>query len=498
MFRHDSSRGRGTSHVFGAVFAIAIVGLATFVALEFGGLEVDAERSTHIVLAAPPQLPEPEVEPFSELERADLIEMADVMMRRISKGELEVFRRTFWVERFVDRCLGGLELGAKEREAFESGVREVVFNSDFLARSWSNWEFEFLRYDEVQGHPRLFFRVIGSDVGLNYLVWHAAKDDTGRLRFYDYYSFAAGETLSSIGRRFAMLSLASRDASFADQLRGTDRDLYTHMLTIRRMGQAVAEARYEDAIAAYQSLPESLRHDKSVLLVYLRALANADLTDSYLVIVERYRRLYPDDESLPLLLIDYYATKGDTNRVLDEVDRLETRVGGDPYLDSLRAHTCIVAHQFDRAESFVRRAIRLNPNQELTYWTFVNLGLESGRYALVSEALRMLETRFRIVFEYENLASDSLYIEFAESPEGRAFLFEDSVRRVAEAHEMETKTAPSPPVKPDSAPLLDDGLEESSEKSSEQDPRSGPSLSRSLRGTTEEEEAAAASATAVS
>ena len=110
----------------------------------------------------------------------------------------------------------------------------------------------------------------------------------------------------------------------------------------------------------------------------------------------------------------------------------------------------------------------------------------------------MLATRFRIVFEYEDLASDALYSEYAESPEGRAFSFDDPARRAAEAREMETKTEPSPPVKPGSAPFLDDWLEESSEESPEEDPRSGPSGGRSLSGATEEEKAATASTAAVS
>ena len=64
--------------------------------------------------------------------------------------------------------------------------------------------------------------------------------------------------------------------------------------------------------------------------------------------------LYPTDPGLDLLSITYYTDKKDFARARECVDRLETAVGGDPYLDVTRAAINRAAGKYEEARRLAR------------------------------------------------------------------------------------------------------------------------------------------------
>ena len=65
--------------------------------------------------------------------------------------------------------------------------------------------------------------------------------------------------------------------------------------------------------------------------------------------LEDFRKYYSQDPCLDLLLIDYYTLKKDYAQAIPCVDRLDKSVGGDPYLNVLRAASTSAAGHLNEA-----------------------------------------------------------------------------------------------------------------------------------------------------
>ncbi len=53
--------------------------------------------------------------------------------------------------------------------------------------------------------------------------------------------------------------------------------------------------------------------------------------------IRAYRKAYPDERNLDLVMIDAYSAHKLFDRVLASIDGLDRTLGGDPYLDTMRS-----------------------------------------------------------------------------------------------------------------------------------------------------------------
>ncbi len=90
----------------------------------------------------------------------------------------------------------------------------------------------------------------------------------------------------------------------------------------------INQGKNPEALAQLKGLlrPETKKR-KSILLLRLRA-AQASDEKEYAEVLEDFRKLYPNDACLDLLLIDYYTLKKDFPRALESIDRLDRGLWG--------------------------------------------------------------------------------------------------------------------------------------------------------------------------
>jgi hypothetical protein len=141
-------------------------------------------------------------------------------------------------------------------------------------------------------------------------------------------------------------------------------------------------------------------------------------------LISAFERDFPDDPSLLLLVIDGYALKKDGPKLLAAIDRLDRKVGGDPYLELHRAGAYTLdptPANLAKAEQAARSVVTQMPDLQEAWWTLVTVQLQRGDHAGVVPTLDAMKERFSLTFSRDAMATQPIYEAFLRSPEFEAW-----------------------------------------------------------------------------
>jgi hypothetical protein len=322
----------------------------------------------------------------------------------------------------MDRVTNSLGIPTKEEAEFRSGVLTGIRSADgfggaIVRELQAGGSYQFLRLKEIDGQKSALFRLIGSS-GVNYHEFPLAKVD-GRVMATDIYVFLSGERLSETLRRSALPLAQEASKTWLEKLTTTESEYVKHYDRYSTMNDAIRAGRFADALGIYASLPPALRQDKSVLMSRYRAAASVG--DQELVeVIEDFRRFHPEDVCLDFLLIDYYIAKKDVDQALASIGRLDDAVGGDPFLDSLRAEVIYSNGQAAEAIALAEKAISGAPELINVYLVMAGLAIKEKDHARTLATLKQIEEKFN--FQFNDLSQVPDYADFVRSEQGREWL----------------------------------------------------------------------------
>lgn len=283
--------------------------------------------------------------------------------------------------------------------------------------------YSFLGLREREGKPHLLFRML-SDGALNYHELEVVRDKRDRVRVNDAFIYLSGEYYSATSRRVYVRAAAEQNRGILSSLMGEDSEFFESVDIIDRFHDLAGQGKFKEALAEYDKLPESVA--KSRFMQQSRIVVAQEVSEEiYLATLEEYLTLFPKDAGLSLLMIDAHMYREEFAESLKAVDKLDRSVGGDPYLDCLRANILLASGEVDDAFAKARRACSSQPGLEDTWWTLVGMGLMAERWAAVAEGLEGLEANFEM--ELNDLATVEEFAGFAASEEGKAWIAKRAV-----------------------------------------------------------------------
>jgi hypothetical protein len=191
--------------------------------------------------------------------------------------------------------------------------------------------------------------------------------------------------------------------------------------------QAVATARasgdWNAVRDAVRAMPPKVRASRIFRLAELQAAMQLQ-DPAYLELVTSFEHDFPDDPALLLLVIDGYAMKKDGPKLLAAIDRLDRKVGGDPYLELHRAGAYTLdptPGNLAKAEQSARAFIAAMPEVQNGWWTLATVQLQRGDLAGVVPTLDAIKQRFAVTFSRDAMAAQPIYEAFLRSPEFEAW-----------------------------------------------------------------------------
>ncbi|HVG23407.1 MAG TPA: hypothetical protein VND45_04575 [Thermoanaerobaculia bacterium] len=275
-----------------------------------------------------------------------------------------------------------------------------------------------LRIRTVNGERRALVRLLLPDGSLNYHEMPLVRDSSGFIRARDIYVYATGEYLSDTLRRLYIIAVAT-NPNFLQRLSGKKNAFLEVAPRAKEMMEKVHAGDGEAALKIYNDMPPNIRRDKALMLAYVMATSKTGDDKLYAHALDELRAAYPNDRGMEMLFIDSHLLAGRHDEAMRSVDRVEEAVGGDPYLDTLRAGIRLQQGNLIEAERYAARACERDPKLEDGWWSRVNVTLKRKDFAETARLLRHLRDDLDV--EVADLRDYPDYAEFVRSPEYREF-----------------------------------------------------------------------------
>ena len=359
------------------------------------------------------------VQALPPVEEEKAIKFANSLIAAIQAGE-GTQQLLDWTA-LIDRSAAGLNVPVAMKTGFRLGVQKSAGAPEGLfgqirKQIERGGSYKFIRvFADAEG-TRVKIRLLPATGGVNFHDF-LIQEVRGQVVAVDFKIAMAGEDFSQIMRRFLIPMVAQQNRGFLDRLTGKESALIKHLVDLQAITQAVQEGHPEKVAGIVAKLPEEVRNEKLCLLQELQAaqaLADDDQMES---IIERYRRLYPDDPAVDMLSIDYFALKKNVAQALRSAERFTQTMGEEAYMLTMIADLQWQLGKLKQARASVDKAIEREPDYLNAHWTLVAIALSQQDHTTVLETLQRLTKEFAVQLDPQSMRDSPTYAEFVKSPE---------------------------------------------------------------------------------
>lgn len=208
-------------------------------------------------------------------------------------------------------------------------------------------------YHLVRGYVKdeemhLLFRAFG-DGGLNYHDITLVKV-RGEIKAVDIFSYELGEPYTTL---------------FSASLEDKEPENQHVSLTAKQkyLGQFESGLKlrnYSSARSAFEKLDENTQNDKHILLQYIQVCEHLDLK-AYKKALDHYVALFPEEPTPYLLMTSIYAGTKEYDQYISAIDRLDTLLSIDPFLNYFRGNVEMKVGNILQALDFYQHAFEFDP-----------------------------------------------------------------------------------------------------------------------------------------
>jgi hypothetical protein len=340
----------------------------------------------------------------------------------ISAADAEVFARAFAaaisgcdpeaVNAMLDLEELGERVAAGRRLPVTREQATAKLAATLCAKLGDEVHYQLLRLRIVDGQHRPLFRLLDdADDGVNYHELALAKGADGVIRAVDIYVYVTGEYLSeSLGAVYEGLMVsAEQGSSFAGM-----------GATMKQARELVAAGRHDEARAALAALPAALRATKALRAIEVQ-ISSDQAEATYLAAIDAYRRDFPDDPSVELLLMDAFVLRQDYRRALQSIDVLDRLVGGDPYLEALRSLLHVELGDLAGAAELAASAITREPELYMGWAALLLTRIHAGDIAGAIATMDEVWARFGVALDEATMRADPSFAGLLASAEYAAW-----------------------------------------------------------------------------
>lgn len=355
-----------------------------------------------------------------QIAEKDAIEWANRLIDVIQKDE-DATSLFSW-DAMTARTLKGLDVSDKTRAASQNGVRVSVVSPD---RGYLG----LIRNQHLDGRPYKYMRVYqdreGTRVKLRLLLpdGNAQFDDylltqeAGRVVAIDIKTVASGDDFSQTSRRNLLPLLVRDNAGLRNTLTENELLFLDHSAELKAMSQAILDKKFEQVASLAAKLPAAIRNEKQSVILELAAAQFLSDEETQREIIERFRRLEPDNPAIDLNSIEFFSLSGDFEKALACAERFRNSNGEEAFILMEMAYLQAAAERLDEALKSAEKAIELEPDCVDTYWMLITVAGFRKDHATINKTLQKLVTDFGIELTPQEIEEDEFYEEFIKSPE---------------------------------------------------------------------------------
>ena len=351
--------------------------------------------------------------------------VADAMNRAIKSGDPDAFDRIIDWNAIDQAGTTGFKISEKVRKEFIQGLgkgrsgsnRMSVTIIDLVQKGGS---YTLLRTLPKKNGRSLLFRILYPSGGITYQEYILARTADGKVKPVDIYMYSTGEYLSDMYRRGFSQVVASQPMNQQNRGTAAEKAVVTGFKKLAEMAVAFRDGKSDEVLKLFDEMSPEMKKDKMVLMFRVQAAKKLGDDREYDKAIADYRKENANDESINLLSIDYYRLKERYKESIACIDRLNLTVGGDPYLENMRADIDIENNDYVSARADVNKALKGDPNLVVAHWNLVEISLAEKKYDETLQTLRLLRDKFQA--NLGDLPDDPAYAGFIKSPQYKKLL----------------------------------------------------------------------------
>lgn len=335
---------------------------------------------------------------------AEALNMAHAIEKSVKNKDAAALSDIFDLTALTDRIKAkSLEI-AKAPTAFFDGFKSTFTMNTFGTQMISNLQdgsYELLRTYETDNKRHLLFRAFGKS-GLNYHDYTLIKKNN-TVKASDVYVYITAEEMSTTLADLIDVSLAGSNNTdvMSDELK-----------TLLKLKTLKQKNDLDGIINLYESLDNDYKKNRGFQVIYISACQKKD-QEKYKEALESYAALYPNATNSYFLLLDLYFLNKQYDKAHSSVNKLDSLVGGDPFLDFYRANIYLAMEDNANAKLYYDKVFQVYPTLAYVIKNVIILHMNDGEKDIAKEALKT----YKSTEGYNEKYIDEIYAEYPELKE---------------------------------------------------------------------------------
>ncbi len=325
----------------------------------------------------------------------------------------------------ADRATRGDHIAARDEYNFRRGVRNGVdLAGGVLASLEGGGSYKLLSVgapeagvtDSSSSEELTAVFRLATPQGVNYHRYLLRVTDQGtRVEAVDVYIDVSGYWVSETLRQSYLTLMVQHARQTGTELAEADQLYYDHLPDLGRIERMLQAGLARKALAKFQELPELVGQSRKAQFLHATAAAAAGDLATYQRADGRLRQLFPNRPGAELAAFEGLLAHKHFEEALLAIERIDRRVGGDPYLDVLRARVHLAANDPQAARTAAEAARQAEPLLSLPYLTLLELSLQEDNHQQTRLLLQSLQEKTEISFS--NITENPRFATFAASAE---------------------------------------------------------------------------------
>lgn len=232
----------------------------------------------------------------------------------------------------------------------KNSLRKAALGDKIIESMGKDGTYELVKQYEKNNVQHLLFRLYATD-GINYHDFELSKRN-GKAGIADVFIYMTGEDLSK--------TLASLMSSFNTKFKMHGESAMDFPNAIKRIRDLVMDNEFSKAYDYYQTLPEDIKNERAVQLMYLQVCKGYS-DEKYLQALNDFQARYPNDPNLDLLMIDAYIMSKQFPRAISSINKLDSFINKDTFLDYFRGLIYKMDNKNDTARIYLEQLYKNYP-----------------------------------------------------------------------------------------------------------------------------------------
>ncbi|HEX2628751.1 MAG TPA: hypothetical protein VHM26_07065 [Chitinophagaceae bacterium] len=235
-----------------------------------------------------------------------------------------------------------LPKGFKRKDFLDAAAGKMKMARSIISSLGDKGSYKLIRHYEKDGVHHLLFRLY-SDGGLNYHDMELTRSK-GECKIADMYLYMTGSRISeSLTEVYEQL--------FTELDKGKNARTEKWMDSLSGIRQNILEQNYTRARELLDQVPPHIRKGKMFQIASIE-IADGMGPEEFDEAIREFETLFPNDESLNLLILGAYMVRKEFDKALQAIDKLDTLVGTDPLLNY---HRSICYYNMDQQDKSIEK-----------------------------------------------------------------------------------------------------------------------------------------------